>query len=640
MGLSLYTSDRWQRRAQLWNVLRWSGFVLIVLLALSVLVWSSGLWEHFFREQTVRVSPKGHFFDAEVGLMLSAPGELTIRYTTDGSPVTATSSAYGQSDQKLQLTETTALRIAAYRGEQRIGAEQFHEVFIGTDHSIPVVSIVTDPANLWDSEKGIYTEDNDNYEQSGEEWERDIRFSLFEQPGTDASVDFSQPARARIHGGGSRARSQRSLRMYFEREDQPQPVRYPFFPDREYQEYSTLLLRTPGDPDQSAMRDILVHRLADAAGNHDTQAGRPVAAYLNGTYWGLYYLRERQNPEYFRVKYGLDPANVAMVEIPHDVGDQRGLALPYKGDAKVSTERFNDLVKDFRRCDGCFNYGTLEQSADMQSFIDYYIFAIHSANYDWPYGNYRAWRFDTPFTQPAAPPGTDGRFRWVFFDYDVGFGYGNSTVEDMISAAEDGGYGRLIDNKMPFRTAFFDERFQQEYLIRYADLLNTVFSERSVHAEIDRLSAELETEMPRQIERWLPATDPSPYDTAPASMSAWQTSVDLLKTYHTYRADEMFRINEEQFETEGVSNISLDVVPRDAGSLNFNTIDLTADQFPWTGRYFNGTVLSITAVPSPGYQFSHWEGDVDEIRGNRTQEDSIGVPISNDLSLKAVFKEQ
>ncbi len=49
---------------------------------------------------------------------------------------------------------------------------------------------------------------------------------------------------------------------------------------------------------------------------------------------------------------------------------------------------------------------------DVNQYLNYLIAEIYSANADWPGNNLKLWRPRTP----------DGRWRWMLFDTDFGFG--------------------------------------------------------------------------------------------------------------------------------------------------------------------------------------------------------------------------
>ncbi len=61
------------------------------------------------------------------------------------------------------------------------------------------------------------------------------------------------------------------------------------------------------------MRDAMVQNLAAQIGL-DTQAQRPVLVFINGEYWGIHYLVESYNENYFTRHYGVDPKNLVVLE--------------------------------------------------------------------------------------------------------------------------------------------------------------------------------------------------------------------------------------------------------------------------------------------------------------------------------------
>ena len=81
----------------------------------------------------------------------------------------------------------------------------------GFTNSIATLSVVVDPANLFNSTTGIYV----NPRGEGETWERQIMLEGFDPTGVGA--DFAQPAGIRLRGGNSRStgKPKHSLRFFF-----------------------------------------------------------------------------------------------------------------------------------------------------------------------------------------------------------------------------------------------------------------------------------------------------------------------------------------------------------------------------------------------------------------------------------------
>ena len=56
---------------------------------------------------------------------------------------------------------------------------------------------------------------------------------------------------------------------------------------------------------------------------------------------------------------------------------------------------------------------------------------------------------------------------------------------------------------------------------------------------------------------------------------------------------------------------------------------------PWTGVYFNGNPVELTAIPNPGYEFAYW--DTNDVLTNVDTNSSIFLNITASTLFKAVF---
>ena len=64
------------------------------------------------------------------------------------------------------------------------------------------------------------------------------------------------------------------------------------------------------------------------------------------------------------------------------------------------------------------NYQYLKDNVDVDEFINYQIAQIYSSNTDWPGNNLKYWK----------PKREGGKWRWILFDMDFGFGlYGSRS---------------------------------------------------------------------------------------------------------------------------------------------------------------------------------------------------------------------
>jgi hypothetical protein len=87
-----------------------------------------------------------------------------------------------------------------------------------------------------------------------------------------------------------------------------------------------------------------------------------------------------------------------------------------------------------------------------------------------------------------------------------------------------------------------------------------------------------------------------------------------------------------------LNNVFVDSVSFRVGSAFYTITDLTDPSLgrtamdPPGGTYLDGTVVTLTAVPKPGYEFIHWAGDVN------SWADTLTVVIESNLTLETTYR--
>jgi hypothetical protein len=80
-------------------------------------------------------------------------------------------------------------------------------------------------------------------------------------------------------------------------------------------------------------------------------------------------------------------------------------------------------------------------------------------------------------------------------------------------------------------------------------------------------------------------------------------------------------------------DVTLNVQPAGAGTIKISTI--VPDSLPWTGVYFDGVPVTMTATENPGYHFDHWQSNI--LVPMHVESKSLTLNISSDDSFTAYF---
>jgi len=220
------------------------------------------------------ISHESGFYDHPFKVEITATLNGQIFYTTDGSepkpgnecteeysgPIIVSERKdnvlmYIQTAPKLwvkpesEFKKATVLRIIEVV-DGKITDSTVRTYFIGIRHTLPVVSIIVEPGDLLDYEKGIDVPGNffdptnllpfwtGNYYQKGSEWERRAVVEYLE----NGELKYRTDVGLRIHGEFTRSFPIKSLRLYARNKEGE--FTYPFFGRKGYKK---LILRNSGN---------------------------------------------------------------------------------------------------------------------------------------------------------------------------------------------------------------------------------------------------------------------------------------------------------------------------------------------------------------------------------------------------------
>lgn len=540
-----------------------------------------------------------------VSISGAASGEH-IRYTTDASVPQSDSSQYSSA---IPISSNTVVRARIFRSGY-IPSRTFSRTYLPTvHHDLPIVALVSEPDNFFDSQTGLYVEGlNASWElpyfgaNFWQDWERDVHFSFYE---TNGSLGLAMNAGVKIFGGWSRANAQRSMSIYARGRYGVSDIDYPLFPELPYQEFQSVVLRNSGnDWMNTMMRDATLTSLMADSGL-EVQAFRPVAVYLNGEYWGLYNLREKVSEHFLASKHSEEAEAL-------DILEREGAVVDGSNDDYLELVQFvenNSLASTA-------NYNRVANDIDIENFITYYVAQIYFNNQDWPGNNIKYWR----------APG--GKWRWILYDTDFGFGIWNQydySADTLAFALQEFGpeWPNPPWSTLLFRRLMENDTFKNHFIRRFNDELNTRFAPSHVVQHIEATAAQIEAEIPQQWTRWQDHVE---------GVYNWETQVDNMKTFAQERAGWMIDILQNTLSAGNLYTLEVTLNNTSRGSVRLNSIEIDASS--WSGEYFGGIPLEATAIPAAGYAFSHWEGASTGTNVNTT------FSLSADMTLTAVFIAQ
>ena len=483
-------------------------------------------------QDAISFSAQGGFYDNSFELSLSCENpENQIYYTTNGATPTDSSFLYtgplmldetmyshsefynirtcpGDYELLDSIQRIITIRAAAFdtlgNCVSDIHTNSYIIKSLGCEHTLPVVSICIDSLSLFDYYTGIfvpgvYWDENDpdwtgNYYQSGDEWEREMNIEFYETDNTG----FNQNAGLRTHGGNSRRERQKGMKIYARKEYGKKNFKYKMFEDKDITSFKRFVFKPfVCSWTDSGIQDYVCCHLASNL-NIDCIATRPVVMYINGEYYGVYFIQERIDKNYLEENFDVD-------------GDDCNMMDNWFGDINEGDNtQFLSLIDWVYEADlsDTSSYNYMCDKINIDNFIDYQIFEIFIANLDWPANNMRCWQKDD-----------NGEWRWIFYDGDAG----------MIDLNFDAFTNALYNDSTPgtwpssntqstlfLRKLIENDTFKVNFINRFNNLLSTTFQYDSISPYIAECSGLIENEIQGQLYRF----------NKPASYDSWLDAID------------------------------------------------------------------------------------------------------------------
>ena len=511
-----------------------------------------------------------------------------------------------------------------------------------------IISLVTDPENLFDPEKGIYVTGKQyidwitspgyvpnpdkwsktnicNYYSRGKEWEREASVSFFEK----GNLILEQNIGIRLKGSSTRNSPQKSFDLIADKQYGKKYFEYKFFEenynlDKEIiEKYDSMTIRAIyGD---ERLRDRFGRDVIYERKSITTSWMRHCILFLNGEYWGMYELMEKSTPLFFQQHYGVPEKNLVVVkENEIDDGPQEELDKYLQIDEQYS---IFDLSNEK-------NYKEIEQYFDMNSFIENYAIGIYFGTWDWPLQNQGMWKYFGEKIE--GNEFTDGKWRFMTYDLDFSMGL---TFENY-----GGVEGYQYDNfkhierrrgsTAPtnlFLALLKNDVFKNKFINVYCDLSNEIMNINRINPIINDYKEKVSWMFANGKFRWWNDGRSSKLEGYAYNKNNFE-NVELkkLQTFFEQRGKYTLQHMKEFLKIKG-ELMELTILKVGEGKIKINTIEPNFKEGKWNGKYFSGVSIDLSVVPDKNNEFKGWSGDIN------SNESNLNLIMNNDMTIIANF---
>jgi len=533
--------------------------------------------------QAPEFNPESGFYvdNCDIEISSISPTDK-IYYSLDGSDLTGASMLYST---PLLVSRDTILKAQVLQSD-RTSFPSSGTYFINSGHTIPVISVITDPDNLFGAERGIYS----NPTREGRAWERKTDLEYFR----DGDLELDISCGIRIQGNTGRTMDKKAFRLFFREGFGTEPLRYKLFDDTEVDSFRNIILRAGYDDDMqkelgTLLRDPLCSEIW-ARLNRISSHGSFAALYLNSDYWGLYNVREDINEHFFEDYTGYSDYDIIRLrwttwELYYG-SDKHWKALLdfFENESFVSEE----------------NFSRAGQLIDIDNFTTLQALSHFTGYHSWTYGSF-------VFRENIE----GSKWKWTVWDMDRAFVelnwngfyyYDNPNNEYWINIINK----KLLENN----------DYRHYFVNRCCDLMNTVFLPSTVNSILDSLVLVVYDEIPRECERW------------GADFETWQDNIDSMRYFIDNRPSVVRAQMQAWFGLSDPDTLYVDCGP--GGKIRINSTE--PGSYPWKGLYYSEVPVEITAIPDEGYRFAGWAGQLLPYKPD------IEISINKTNSIKAKFE--
>lgn len=509
---------------------------------------------------------------------------------------------------------------------------------------LTVVSLVTNPENLFDPDIGIYVTGNQylnwkksdkydpninpyhpdnqcNYFMHGKEWEREASVTIFEK----GKVIASQNMGIRIKGDSTRNNPGKSFNLYARESYGKKKVEAELLKNNFnlngdlIKKYKTFALRCVYEPNrlkEKLVRDLYSSKFVAMSDSEMT------ILFLNGEYWGAYLLIEKTDKNFIETNYLIPSENVLMIK---EAQNEEG---PIEETDKFGAFCSANSVwgKDLNDENA---YKEIKDYVDIDSLIEHYALGIYIATGDWPQRNQGVWRNYGPVIEGNIY--SDGKWRLISFDFDYTMGVQYSGV---CQADSDHFRWTEYKNYEAPTNLFIDllkknKIFQKKFINTFCDFANEICNPNKVNKLLDEYIEKYEEIVAYSQLRWWGAKSK---DEGFANYKEnFLKTIDVIKNFYENRPKfSLKQLKEYLGLIEEL--VELNIVIKGEGKIKINNIFPELNEGKWSGKYFTNIPITITAIPKEGTKFKEWNGD------KTSNEETLEISLTKETTIIANFE--
>ncbi len=436
------------------------------------------------------VSHTGGYTNGSFLLSLTVPKNASVHYTFDGSTPTKQSPLYTP-DTVFAVESTTVFRAVAFQDGYLPSDVVTQTYFTEAEHTLPVVSVTTDPSLLFGPE-GAWTNFKDDTLRPT------VHTEYFAAGGTK-ELEFDSSFH--IAGGYTRSNVQKAFSLNLSQATGDTEIVYPFFKDSDVSVFDHLLLRPSGsDWNKAKLRDEFCAQALKNTDGQLIQSAQPVALYINGQYYGLYYLREKRNEDFIASYTDIPVQNVQLTHHPNLTRNDEPVHPNLA--ALINYAKTHDLRK-------AEHYDYVMSQIDATSLMQFFTYQTFFGNGDCV-NNTGCYR-----------DATGGKWKWIIYDMDWACSPNYQDFNFLQQLKDGTPKPDLRIYHYPLFTALLkNEQFREEFLLTYARLMQTTLKAERLTVFLDQLATEIEGEIERQHNRF----------DAP-SVNTWNYHIAFMHTF-------------------------------------------------------------------------------------------------------------